>query len=117
MSKAQAASVLRHIRKLVDGSNRLGDAELLERFTSRREEAAFDALLRRHGPLVLAVWRRVLCHQQDVEESVQATFLVLVRRAASIRKSESVSAWLYGVAYRIATKARTQAARRRQREA
>jgi C-terminal peptidase prc len=117
MSNAQAASVLRHIRKLVDGSNRLGDAELLERFTSRREEAAFDALLRRHGPLVLAVCRRVLCHQQDVEDAFQATFLVLVRRAASIRKSESVSAWLYGVAYRIATKARTQAARRRQREA
>jgi C-terminal peptidase prc len=117
MSTAQAASVLRHIRKLVDGSNRLGDAELLERFTSRREEAAFDALLRRHGPLVLAVCRRVLSHPQDVEDAFQATFLVLVRRAASIRKSESVSAWLYGVAYRIAMKARTQAARRRQREA
>jgi C-terminal peptidase prc len=116
MSSAQAASVLRQIRKLVDGNNRLGDAELLERFTSRREEAAFDALLRRHGPLVLAVCRRVLCHPQDVEDAFQATFLVLVRRAASIRKSESVSAWLYGVAYRIAIKARTQAARRRQRE-
>jgi C-terminal peptidase prc len=117
MSKAHAASVLQHIRKLVDGSNRLGDAELLERFTSGRDEAAFDALLRRHGPLVLSVCQRVLCHPQDVEDAFQGTFLVLVRRAASIRKSESVSAWLYGVAYRIATKARTQAARRRQREA
>jgi C-terminal peptidase prc len=117
MSNARAASVLRHIRKLVDGSNRLGDAELLERFTAGRDEAAFDALLRRHGPLVLSVCRRVLCHPQDVEDAFQATFLVLVRRAASIRKSESVSAWLYGVAYRIATKARTQASRRRQREA
>jgi C-terminal peptidase prc len=117
MSDTPVALALRHLRRLVDGSDRLEDHELIERFVIRREEAAFEALLRRHGPLVLGVCQRLLSDRHDVEDAFQATFLVLVRRAGSIRKLESVSAWLYGVAYRIARKTRNQTARRRRCEA
>jgi RNA polymerase sigma factor (sigma-70 family) len=92
------------------------DAQLLEAFVSRGEEAAFESLLRRHGPMVLGVCRRVLHHAQDVEDSFQATFLVFVRKAASILPRDLVGNWLYGVAFRTALEARKRNARRRAKE-
>jgi RNA polymerase sigma-70 factor (ECF subfamily) len=92
------------------------DGELLERFLTAREEAAFEALVRRHGPMVLGVCRRVLRHEQDAEDAFQATFLVLVRKATSIWPRDLVANWLFGVAYRTALGAKTAIARRRLKE-
>ena len=88
------------------------DGQLLELFGAQRDEGAFATLVKRYGPLVLGVCRRVLCHEQDAEDAFQATFLVLVRNARSIRKSESLGSWLYGVASRIARRAKEVRARR-----
>ena len=88
------------------------DASLLERFTSQREEGAFAALVERHGPVVFGVCRRVLRHEQSAEDAFQATFLILVRRARSIRRRGAVGGWLYRVAYRVALAARRREAQR-----
>jgi RNA polymerase sigma factor (sigma-70 family) len=92
------------------------DGQLLDRFLAQREEAAFEELVRRHGPMVLGVCRRVLASEQDVEDAFQATFLVLVRKAASVKPRDLVGHWLYGVAYRTAVRARALNARRRVKE-
>jgi RNA polymerase sigma factor (sigma-70 family) len=118
MASAQLGSVVQHLRRVRE-THALGeasDAQLLERFLQRREEAAFAALLRRHGAMVLSVSKRVLHHTQDAEDVFQATFLLLARKAASIRKRESVSCWLHGVAHRLALKARTRLLTRQQHE-
>src|SRR5262245_32278126 len=94
----------------------LSHGALLAHFVSRRDEVAFEALLERHGPMVLGVCRRVLGDAHAAEDAFQATFLVLARKATSIRDQTSVGSWLYGVAQRIACKARAQAATRRDRE-
>jgi RNA polymerase sigma factor (sigma-70 family) len=92
------------------------DGALLAAFVACREEAAFAALVRRHGPMVLGVCRRVLHDAHLAEDAFQATFLVLARKAATLRQRERVANWLYGVAYRTALAARTLAARRSARE-
>jgi RNA polymerase sigma factor (sigma-70 family) len=92
----------------------LTDGQLLERFVRRREPAAVTALVRRHGPMVWGVCRRVLGNHHDAEDAFQATFLVLVRKAASIRGN--IASWLYGVAHRTALNARASRARRQVRE-
>src|SRR5689334_13282541 len=85
------------------------DGELLRRYLAGREEFALEALVRRHGPMVLGVCRRVLGDAHDAEDAFQATFLVFVRKAGSIRPGELVGPWLYGVATRTALKARARA--------
>jgi RNA polymerase sigma factor (sigma-70 family) len=92
------------------------DAQLLARFVATRDETAFAALVRRHGPMVLGVCRRVLGHFHDAEDAFQATFLVLARKAASVLRRDSVSCYLHGVAYHTALRAGSAIARRRKRE-
>jgi RNA polymerase sigma-70 factor (ECF subfamily) len=94
----------------------VSDGALLQLFISQRDEAAFEALVRRHGPMVAGVCRRVLRNLHDAQDAFQATFLVLVRKANSVHPREMVGNWLYGVALRTALEAKRAAARRRARE-
>jgi RNA polymerase sigma factor (sigma-70 family) len=118
MAEGQTATILRHIRHLLvtRAARESSDSKLLERFSTHNDEQAFAALLNRHGGLVWGVCRHILRHEQDAEDAFQATFLVLARRAAAIRKRESVGSWLYGVAYRIAKRAKKAAAQRERLE-
>src|SRR5687768_12897578 len=118
MPTSQASGAIQHLRRTVllrDGAG-LTDGQLLTDYLSRRDEAALAALVRRHGPMVWGVCRRVLRNYHDAEDAFQATFLVLVRKAASIAARELVANWLYGVAHQTALKARATAARRKERE-
>lgn len=118
MATGQLDTVLRHLRRTAqaeDGPAR-ADGELLERFIARRDEQAFATLVRRHGPMVLGVCRRLLRNETDAEDAFQATFLVLARKASSIRPRGMVGNWLYGVACNTARKARAASARRRAKE-
>jgi RNA polymerase sigma factor (sigma-70 family) len=118
MAHGQLGTVLRHLCRLAAGpaAAEVSDAELLANFAGQGDEAAFTALVRRHGPMVLGVCRRVLGDAHDAEDAFQATFLVLVRQARAIRKQQSVGSWLHGVAYRTARHVRVEAARRRAQE-
>ncbi len=118
MASVQAGAVRRQIQRLfglgpVAG---LGDGQLLERYAIDRDEAAFEAIVSLHGPMVLAVCRRMLLDPEDAEDAFQATFLVLIRRAGSLGPAIALGPWLYGVACRVALRARSVAARHRSRE-
>jgi RNA polymerase sigma factor (sigma-70 family) len=111
-------AVVAYLRRLspAPGLGEATDGQLLNDFVSRQDQAAFAALIQRHGPLVWGVCRRVLSHTQDAEDAFQATLLILVRRAKSIRKRASVRSWLYGVANRVAVRAKADRHRREVRE-
>jgi DNA-directed RNA polymerase specialized sigma24 family protein len=118
MTGTPSRTPLRHVCTLLDtvALAEVSDGQLLSRFVQQREERAFTALVQRHGPMVLAVARRLLRQPQDAEDVFQAAFLLLARQAGSIRRPDSVACWLHGVAHRLALKARRQMARRQTHE-
>ena len=118
MARAKLSTFLRRLTRgmvaetLADQSDR----ELVERFFAGQDAAVFEAIVRRHGPMVYRVCWRVLQHHQDAEDAFQATFLVLAQGLRSVRKHASLASWLHGVAHRVALKAKSAAARRRRHE-
>src|SRR5438552_9528361 len=113
MSTVLKANLLGHLRGafLKRELHEVSDGQLLTRYLAHREEIAFEAIVRRHGAMVLGVCRRILGNVHDAEDAFQATFLVLVRKAAAIVPRERLGSWLHGVAQRTALKARTARAR------
>ena len=118
MATGQDNSLLRHLRRaaLLNDAGDVTDGQLLERFLAAREEAAFEVLLRRHGPMVLGVCRRVLSNVHDAEDAFQAAFVVLIRKGPSLLPRQTLGNWLYGVAYHTALKARAAGWKRRAKE-
>jgi RNA polymerase sigma factor (sigma-70 family) len=116
MATNQMSGFIQHLRRVLRDGAGLTDGQLLGDYLSRRDEAAIAALVRRHGPMVWGVCRRVLRNHHDAEDAFQTTFLVLVRKAASIASRELLANWLYGVAHQTALKARATAAKRKERE-
>jgi RNA polymerase sigma factor (sigma-70 family) len=118
MAAAPLTTVLQQLRVLAaSGPTRdAGDGQLLGRFLQSGDERAFEALVRRHGPMVHGVCRRILGPGPDLDDAVQATFLVLARKAASLRKQAALASWLHGIARRLALRLKGQRLRRQQRE-
>jgi RNA polymerase sigma factor (sigma-70 family) len=118
MSVNQSDHVFRQVNRHfhLGAVGMMGDEQLLERFVANHDEsaeAAFEELMIRHGPMVFGVCRRVLQDPHDAQDAYQAVFLVLAKRARSIRRRDSIASWLFGVAHRVAARARSRAARRR----
>jgi hypothetical protein len=117
MATSQANRVIEQLRKALQaGGAGVSDGQLLACFVEHRDEAAFEALVRRHGPMVHGLCRRLLGNHHDAEDAFQAAFLVLARKAAAIKSREALASWLYGVAYNVAQKARAMTLKRRARE-
>jgi RNA polymerase sigma factor (sigma-70 family) len=118
MANLTAGAALAEIGALFGGGTVAGqtDGQLLDRFLARRDPLAFEVLVQRHGPMVLAVCRGTLCDRDDTEDAFQATFLVLVRKAGSIRGRDSIGPWLHRVAHRVAVRANVESRRRREQE-
>jgi RNA polymerase sigma factor (sigma-70 family) len=118
MDGKHGATVARDIQRLFRSGTATGipDGELLARFVERGDEAAFEALMIRHGPMILGVCRQLLHDPNDAADAFQATLLILVRKAGSVRVGDTLGPWFYGVAYRVAVRARTVASRRHERE-
>ena len=117
MPMAQMKSAIDRLRETLLGDVRdWTDGQLLDCFLAQRDESAFEAIVRRHGPVVLGVCRRVLGSPQDAEDAFQAVFLVLARRAATLTRKDLLGNWLYGVAYRTSLAARGKRSRQRSRE-
>jgi RNA polymerase sigma factor (sigma-70 family) len=119
MGKAASNPILRVILQAVEDPEvrDASDRDLLQRFSERREAAAFHALLRRHARMVFDICHGVLGNEANAEDAFQATFLILAQKAVSIRKAASVGSWLHSVAYRTALQARAQEVTREKREA
>jgi RNA polymerase sigma factor (sigma-70 family) len=119
MAAGQMNKVVEYLRRVASRQDAAGrpDGDLLQRFVARQDDAAFEALMRRHGPMVLGVCRRVLRNHHDAEDAFQATFLVLVRKAATLRSPALLGNWLYGVAHRTAWHTRKAVVKRRAKEA
>ena len=118
MTSEQSNGVVREVRRaaLLSDHGELTDGQLLQRFLDHHDEAAFELLLRRHGPLILGVCRRMLGNDADADDAFQAVFVVLVRKAAAFRTRRTIGDWLYGVAYHTALKARAATVKRRFKE-
>jgi RNA polymerase sigma factor (sigma-70 family) len=118
MASDSAGALLHRLRRAATRSQAtdVADSSLLERFLTSRDEVAFEQLVRAHGPMVLGVCRRLLGHEQDAEDAFQATFLILSRKAGSIRRRGSLAGWLYAVACRTAMEARAMRSRLRRNE-
>jgi RNA polymerase sigma factor (sigma-70 family) len=117
MATGQMNSVIQHLRRtMLRVGEELTDAQLMDCFISRGDEAAIAAVVQRHAPMVWGVCRRLLRNHEDAEDAFQATFLVFVRKASSIASREIVGNWLYGVAHQTALKARATIAKRKERE-
>jgi RNA polymerase sigma factor (sigma-70 family) len=112
MNRGRWHPILCRLRGPDEAVGGLADADLLRHWVTARDEAAFEVLLRRHGPMVLGVCRRLLRQPDDVEDAFQGTFLALARKAGSVRQGAAVAGWLYRLAYRVALQARADAARR-----
>src|SRR5438128_341771 len=108
MSTSSLSAFIRRLRSSMAAAQPggLSDAQLLDRWLVQRDEAAFEVLLWRHGPMILGVCRRLLHNDADVEDAFQAAFLLLVRKAATIRQKTSIAAWMYQTTYRVALRAR-----------
>ncbi|HYV36318.1 MAG TPA: sigma-70 family RNA polymerase sigma factor, partial [Gemmataceae bacterium] len=118
MPQSSLGDLMTYLRKVCASqeANHLPDGDLITRFLTNRDEAAFAIMVQRHGPMVLSVCQRLLNDAHAAEDAFQVTFMVLARRAASVLRNQPLAGWLYGVARRVAVRAAAQTTARQHRE-